>query len=473
MGSNRQDRYPRTGRARDAVDYAAVFLAVVTPLAVITPDLTVADANEAYLATVERTQEEVIGTPLFELLPPDGTDKRAVEGPEALRSSLLEVLRTGKPDVMDVLRYPVRDQRTGKFRDRFFAPVNVPILDGSGHVALVLHHAEEVTSYVGGDFDRARGLAGGSVPPGYAHTRDLVRRNRRLALQASHDRVVSRVLQDAMLTALPEPDDLALVARYIANTEADQVGGDWYDAAVLPSGSTMVAIGDVVGHDIRAAAGMGQLRGLLRALAWDREESPASILTRVDRAMPGLRIDTLATAILGSIESLGTSGSRQLRWSNAGHPPPLLVAGDGTVEILETDNDLPLGAGLGTPRSDHIHRLAPGSTLFFYTDGLVERRNRSREVGVARLSGALRRCHHLPLDEILDEVIAAVAGNAPEDDIAVLAICVAPTDRSSESEPHPRGGPAGAGTRGTRRARPCSVDSCVSAEGDPIPRGSA
>lgn len=221
----------------------------------------------------------------------------------------------------------------------------------------------------GGDKLRERGRttlptqAERPAAPGYARSRDRVRRNRKLALRASHDRVVSTILQNAMLTALPEPDDLILAARYIANTEADQVGGDWYDAAVLPSGGTMIAMGDVVGHDITAAASMGQLRGLLRALAWDRDEPPAAILARVERAMPGLKVD-------------------------------------------------------------HVHYLTPGSTLILYTDGLVERRAQPRENGIARLSDTLRRYHQLALDELLDEVIRAVAGNAPEDDIAVLGVSV-------------------------------------------------
>ena len=456
MSQNRHDRHPRSRPPRSEVDHAAVFRAVVAPSAVITPDLVIADANDAYLAMIGRPRDEVVGTPLFELLPPDPADDRGTEGPDALRTSLLEVVRTRQPNVMDVLRYPLLDRRAGAFRSRYFAPINVPILDESGGVAWVLHHAEEVTSYVSVGLAPALAEEDRRAPPGYARTRDLVRRNRKLALQASHDRVVSRILQDAMLTALPEPDDLALVARYIANTEADQVGGDWYDAAVLPSGSTMVAIGDVVGHDINAAAAMGQLRGLLRALAWDRDEPPSAILARVERAMPGLKVDTLATAILGTIETPDTSGIRRLRWSNAGHPPPLLVAGDGDVEVLETRNDLPLGAGLGLARSEHTHRLIPGSTLLLYTDGLVERRTRPREAGVARLSDTLRRCHHLPLDELLDEVITAVAGNAPEDDIAVLAIAVGPEDRASRPYPGSpgSGAPHGGGPRSSNVSDP-------------------
>lgn len=250
--------------------------------------------------------------------------------------------------------------------------------------------------------------------------------NRELVLQASHDREVSRILQEALLTELPEPDDLHLVARYVPNTATDQVGGDWYDAVALPSGATMVAVGDVVGHDINAAASMGQLRGLLRALAWDRQESPSALLARVERAMSGLKLDTLATAVLARIEGPGAGGVRSLCWSNAGHPPPILVSDDGTVEVLETRNDLPLGAGTGLSRSDHVHALTPGSILILYTDGLIERRDRPRDRGIGRLAEAIRRHHRLPLERLLDEVIR-IAGDAPDDDIAVLAISVEPT----------------------------------------------
>ncbi|HEX4863625.1 MAG TPA: PP2C family protein-serine/threonine phosphatase, partial [Acidimicrobiales bacterium] len=182
------------------------------------------------------------------------------------------------------------------------------------------------------------------------------------------------------------------------------------------------------------AASMGQLRGLLRSVAWDREESPSAILARVENGMSGLKIDTLATVILGRIEANQNAGVRRIRWSNAGHPPPLVVTKDGRVEVLETRNDLPLGSGFVMPRTDHVRNLTPGSVLILYTDGLVERRDRPLDVGIERLAGSLRRHHLLPLEDLLDRIVIEVAGSTPEDDIAVLGVSIEPDDLVAQME---------------------------------------
>jgi serine phosphatase RsbU (regulator of sigma subunit) len=426
MEPNLPDDGPGPHGAQRELDYKAVFRAGVTPYVLITPELVVADVNDAYLALAGRSREELVGSDLFTAFPTDTGGEVGAEGAASLRASLLEVVRSGKPDVMDMQHYPLLDARTGSFQVRYFTAINIPVLDGCGAVAWILHRVEEATESLSPAAPPLPAETDTAAPALYTRTRELVRRNRKLALQASHDREVSRILQEAMLTELPEPGDLHYTARYVANTAADQVGGDWYDAAVLPSGATMIAVGDVVGHDITAAASMGQLRGLLRAVAWDREEAPAAILTRVDSAMPGLKLDTLATAILGRIEQAEAEGVRRLCWSNAGHPPPLLLSEDGTVGILETGNDLPLGAGFGLPRHDHVHELKAGSILILYTDGLVERRDRPRDEGIVQLADALRHHHQLPFERLIDQVILDVAGNAPEDDIAVLAILLVP-----------------------------------------------
>ena len=426
MEPNPPDGDCEPGRVQRAIDYEAVFRAGVTPSALVTPELVVADVNEAFQAVAGRSREEIVGADLFEVFPPDPGDRRGGAEPASLRASVSEVVGSGKPNVMDVRRYPRFDKGTGSLQVRYFAPINIPILDERGDVAWILHRVEEVSDYISAGPAPSSTETETATSALHARTRDLVRRNRELALQASRDRTVSRILQDAMLTELPEPRHLHLAARYIANVETDQVGGDWYDAAVLPNGATMVAVGDVIGHDITAAAGMGQVRGLLRAVAWDRQEPPSVVLERVERAMAGLRIDTLATAIFGRIEQTETDGLRQLRWSNAGHPPPLLVSEGGTVEVLETRNDLPLGAGLGMSRVDHFHELIPGSILILYTDGLVQRRDRPPDEGIGQLAESLCRHHRLPLERLLDEIITEVAGSAPDDDIAVLAVSIDP-----------------------------------------------
>ncbi|SOD70767.1 PAS domain S-box-containing protein [Jatrophihabitans sp. GAS493] len=264
--------------------------------------------------------------------------------------------------------------------------------------------------------------------------------NRRLLELARHEHTVARSLQDAMLTRLPEPDHLHLVARYLTASEGDQVGGDWYDAVILPSGRTVLMIGDVVGHDIGAAAMMGQLRNMLRALAWDRDEPPSQIVKRLDRAIRDLKVSTLATMAMVRVEQDAedeATGNRTLRWSNAGHPPPVLVHDDGTVIVLDGAPDVLLGVDPRRPRHDHLHSAPPDSTLLLYTDGLTERRDRDLDTGQAALVTALKRHHQLELDEMLDATIYDMVGTQPADDVAVLAVRFHDQDEPRPAEAGP------------------------------------
>lgn len=248
--------------------------------------------------------------------------------------------------------------------------------------------------------------------------------NRRLHRAGLHDRVVALALQDAMLTRLPTSADLLLAARYLTAAEEDQVGGDWYDALVLPTGRTSLIIGDVIGHDIEAAATMGQLRNILRALVWDRDEAPAAVVGRLDRAIRELHIDTIATVVLATVGPPAPDDPTSvatLQWSNAGHPAPVLIHADGTAIALDATTDVLLGVQPDTVRRDHHHRVPPGATLLLYTDGLVETRTHAIDDGQLRLLDAARTHHRRELGELLDAVISEMVGDRPRDDVAVLA----------------------------------------------------
>ncbi len=114
----------------------------------------------------------------------------------------------------------------------------------------------------------------------------------------------------------------------------------------------MLAVGDVVGHDLRAAGEMGQIRSMLRTLAYDRGEPPAALLTRLDRALTGLSTGTLATALLARLDRDPDTGAATVRWSNAGHPPPVLLHADERSELL----DGPDAHGLMLGVRDSVHR---------------------------------------------------------------------------------------------------------------------
>ncbi|MBB3677402.1 PP2C family protein-serine/threonine phosphatase [Modestobacter versicolor] len=233
---------------------------------------------------------------------------------------------------------------------------------------------------------------------------------------------VAEQLQRAMLTRLPQGDGTALAARYVPAHSGDAVGGDWYDAFGTADGALVVAVGDTSGHDITAASDMGQLRTLLRGYAVDRDEPPSETVRRLDRAMATLSVDTLATVVLGRIEHR-PAGGHVLRWTNAGHPPPLLLHADGRVDVLGTRPELLVGVLPEAARTDHLAELPAGSTLLFYSDGLIEQRAAGRDIdaGTAQLVEALGGQSQLPLDALLDRVLARVV-EPRDDDIVVLAV---------------------------------------------------
>ncbi len=241
-------------------------------------------------------------------------------------------------------------------------------------------------------------------------------------------RTVAETLQQAMLTHLPSVAGLEFSARYAPSHAGDQVGGDWYDAFGTAQGGTVAAIGDVTGHDMQAAATMGQLRTLLRAFAYDRGERPSQTLRRLDRAVAGLDVAGLATVVLARIEQpTGAGGQRSLQWSNAGHPPPIVLHPDGSTTLLDRRPDLLVGVDGERPRRDWTTDLHPGDTLLLHTDGLIEHRHLGADVdrGTAALRETLTAHHALPLDALLD-VVLAENQHGHDDDIALLAVRVRP-----------------------------------------------
>ncbi|HVX42410.1 MAG TPA: GAF domain-containing SpoIIE family protein phosphatase, partial [Mycobacteriales bacterium] len=237
-------------------------------------------------------------------------------------------------------------------------------------------------------------------------------------------------LQASMLTRLPEPAGLRLAARYAPASEGVDIGGDWYDAFCLPDDVTMVAVGDVAGHDLRAAGRMGQLRAMLRTLAYDRMDPPSVLLQRLDRALAGLGADTMATAVLAALEPAGESW--RLRWSSAGHLPPVLLHADGTSEtVCGSAADLMLGVEVDRPRHVREQSLQPGDTLLLYTDGVVETRDTPPEQGLVRLRHLAARSVPAGIEQLCDSVIADVADHGGNDDAALIAVQLASADGSA------------------------------------------
>ena len=240
----------------------------------------------------------------------------------------------------------------------------------------------------------------------------------------ARQRNVSGTLQRSLLTEPLQSEDLSIAVRYRPAADDLQVGGDWYDSFRSAGGDTCVVIGDVSGHDQHAAATMGQVRNMVRTLAFHLPGSPAEVLASVDAAMLSLTAGAIATATLAVVCRAPAGefeGTHRLRWSNAGHPPPLLIHPDGTAQFLATDPDLLLGMDAGAERRAHEFLLPAGCTVLLYTDGLVERRDASLDDGLDWLLRTAAPLGGLPLDELCDRLLALTAADS-EDDIALLAL---------------------------------------------------
>ncbi|MGC2999696.1 SpoIIE family protein phosphatase [Streptomyces sp. G35A] len=234
-------------------------------------------------------------------------------------------------------------------------------------------------------------------------------------------RKVAETMQRHLLPQLPRVPGLQMTARYLAAPDASQVGGDWYDAFTLSDGATALAIGDVVGHDLDAAAGMAQIRNVLRAYAWAQQEPPSRIVERLDEAIAHITEVTMATALFARM-TVDDDGTWRLWWTNAGHPPPLLVASDGQAHYLTDGHGILLGAAPHRRRPDATAELPAGATLLLYTDGLIEAPGRSLDEGLHRLRRHAASLAHRPLESFTDLLLERARPVGNDDDVALLAL---------------------------------------------------
>ncbi|GAA2941639.1 SpoIIE family protein phosphatase [Streptomyces enissocaesilis] len=237
-------------------------------------------------------------------------------------------------------------------------------------------------------------------------------------------RKVAETMQRHLLPQLPMLPGLEMTARYVPAPDASSVGGDWYDAFALAphAHAHALAIGDVVGHDLDAAAGMAQVRNMLRAFAWSHPEAaPSAVVTRLDEAVMHIAEVPMATMILAML-TVGDDTLWRLRWTNAGHPPPLLVTHDGQAHYLDEAHGILLGAGVTRPRPDAVTVLPPRATLLLYTDGLVESPQHSIDHGLNRLRRHAASLAHRPLDSFCDSLLDQVRPHDNDDDVAMIAL---------------------------------------------------
>jgi anti-sigma regulatory factor (Ser/Thr protein kinase) len=239
-------------------------------------------------------------------------------------------------------------------------------------------------------------------------------------------RRVAEALQRRLLPRrLAEGLGLEVDARYLPAAGAS-LGGDWYDVFSMPGGSIGVAVGDVVGHGVAAAAVMAQLRTALRAYAADGYAS-AAVVDRVNALMwqlGPLAMTTLAYAVLDP-------ANESLELVNAGHPPVLLVSGEHPASFLEPHGGVALGATPTARYEASTFELTTGSTIFLYTDGLVERRGESIDFGLERLRAIADGLTDVEL--LCSTVLNGMVPEGPADDIAFVAARVPPAQEHLET----------------------------------------
>ncbi|WP_405578686.1 PP2C family protein-serine/threonine phosphatase [Streptomyces sp. NBC_01092] len=403
-----------------AVDYKAIFQGLPGMVALLTPELVYVDANADFQRLSGRTRAELVGRYLFDVFPDNPTDDTAT-GMRNLQASLLRVVATGERDAMALQRYDVEDpMRPGEWEERYWSPVNAPILGPDGKVALLVHRVEEVTELI-----RLRGATAGNSRARvleaelYTRARELQEVNERLRQSHARERQVALTLQEAMLPPRRQVRTRRAAVRYRPALGALNVCGDWYDLVDLVGGNRIgVSVGDVVGHGLEAAGVMGQLRSALSA-ASRVADGPAQALDVLGRYAHVVDGAESATAVTTFIDF----DARTVTYSSAGHPPPALVHPDGRVEFLDQATDPPLDARPDpVPRPQAVTAYTDGATLALYTDGLVERRREDIDTGLARLADSLVRHRTDDPENLADAVLLELLppGGATDDTALII-----------------------------------------------------
>ncbi|MER6779404.1 MULTISPECIES: SpoIIE family protein phosphatase [unclassified Streptomyces] len=400
------------------IDYATVFRLLPGMVALLTTDLVYADANEEFLHSSGRERDQVIGRYLFDVFPDNPNDASA-SGMRNLAASLRRVVETGERDAMALQRYDVEStERPGEWEERYWSPVNAPILDSEGRVVLLVHRVEEVTELIRARSRPTNGRAQVLEAELYTRARELQELNERLRNAHAREREVALALQNAMLPVTLPTGDTRIAVRYRPAAGSLNVCGDWYDLVDLPGDRIGVAVGDVVGHGLAAAGVMGQLRSALSAtsrVAGGPAEA-LEVLGLYARSVEGAENTTV-------VETFIDWDSRTITYSSAGHLPPALVRLDGTVDFLDQATDPPLGA-----RPEHLPRpqattgFVNGDTLVLYTDGLVERRREDIDSSLGRLAAALVRHREADPERIADALLIDLlpAGGATDDTALIV-----------------------------------------------------
>jgi len=234
------------------------------------------------------------------------------------------------------------------------------------------------------------------------------------------ERTVALELQRSLLPELAQVDGVEACAAYEPASTHSEIGGDWYDLMRAPDGALTAMIGDVTGHNVRAAAAMGRVRGALRAYAFEGH-GPGAVLERVERIAEHLLDDLFVTCAVVRLEPAGDEWKATC--ANAGHLPPLVLDPDGRAHFIDLPDD-PLIGITRTPAARRVvtEMIALGSTIVLYTDGIVERRRQQLDDGLDRLREAVERHGHSDPMELLCKRLVGELDPDGRDDVAILAL---------------------------------------------------
>ncbi len=351
----------------------------------------------------------------------------AVETPQALRAA-------GSPlSGMHVVAY----LGTARGPEEVLEETSPAPIRGSIAVGVVMFGSARVTVVAGIDGD-----VPGSLPPwlplvflvtglgltviGTVETERIVRRRERaerLALDRGRryetERGVSEYLQHAMRPADElEHAGVELAARYVPGTSELEVGGDWYDTVSLDDGSLFLAIGDVSGHGLKAATVVPSLRHAVRAYAM-QGDAPSVVLRKLNGLVDVERDHCLATVLCAKLDVR----ARRVTIGLAGHPPPLIVS-EGEARFATVKVGTPIGVAESIVPESTSYDLPEGSSMVLYTDGLIERRQRSLDEGMERLRSVAARSGG-SIREMVDRIVGELRPERGADDVAILGVRLA------------------------------------------------
>jgi serine phosphatase RsbU (regulator of sigma subunit)/anti-sigma regulatory factor (Ser/Thr protein kinase) len=350
---------------------------------------------------------ELLGWSGFE----DDVAERWLEAPVDASTPQGQALRRLAPHLYDAADEPMdvaRSYDPAETGHRSF--LFVPLVLGRRPLALLVASAHHSLELGPDDLRFVAALAGQA-----AQALDRARRFE------SEQRIAETLQQSVLPTSLPTWEGVQLAGRYLPGTAELEVGGDWYDAIVLPNGRLGLVVGDVVGKGVRAAATMGQLRNAIRAFSLDRLK-PSTTLGRLSRLADEVIETSFATVVYAELDPQ----TGVCRYASAGHPPPLAATLDGRLEYLEGGRGLPLGTGMSTSYRQAVTELPHGSVLLFYTDGLIERRGRSLDEGLERLRAAVATGPRDP-ERLAVHVLEHLIGeDERRDDVVLLVSRVLP-----------------------------------------------